>query len=187
MSSAFGEHDVWDGTQWVKVRVPVSGSDSVMIPVLRVVVTDGSGDRILLQRRDAGGEPVRGLLEIPGGRWRSGESPIACAEREVREETGIELSSIEGVSLDGIDEHRAIATIRPLVVVAGVHGGFPAIHTVLIGSGAGTIVPEEGASTDVRWWAMTDVRQELETNRAGFIPSSYAALMAYAERLDSGS
>jgi 8-oxo-dGTP pyrophosphatase MutT (NUDIX family) len=179
-------HPVWDGEQWVTVSVPMSGAEGVMIPVLRVVVVDDSGDRILLQRRDAGGETVRGLLEIPGGRWRSGESPIACAIREVFEETGIRLSAVDGVTIDAIDDNRSVASIRPLIVVAGVDGGFPAVHTVLMGTGSGTIVAETGASADVRWWAIADVFQEMSTNRSGFIPSSFAALSAYAEMLDSG-
>ncbi len=187
MSGVVGEYDVWDGSQWVTVRVPVSGGESVMVPVLRVVVVDATGERILLQRRDIGGEPVQGLLEIPGGRWRSGESPIECATREVREETGIDLTSIDGVTLDHIDDRRVVASIRPLVVVAGVDGDFPAIHTVLVGTGSGTIAAQKGASTDVRWWPIADVREEMAANRDGFIPSSFAALAAYAERLDSGS
>jgi 8-oxo-dGTP pyrophosphatase MutT (NUDIX family) len=156
-----------------------------MIPVLRVVVVDHAGDHILLQRRDSGGETVRGLLEIPGGRWRSGESPVACAIREVFEETGIQLTHVDGVEIDAIDANRSIASIRPLVVVAGVDGGFPAVHTVLVAKGSGTIVAEDGASADVRWWQIADVRDEMATNRSGFIPSSFAALTAYAETLDS--
>jgi 8-oxo-dGTP pyrophosphatase MutT (NUDIX family) len=179
-------YSVWDGDEWVVVPVPMSGSEGVMIPVLRVVVVDESGNRILLQRRDAGGETVRGLLEIPGGRWRSGESPADCATREVFEETGIRLSAVDGVAIDAIDDKRSIASIRPLVVVAGVDGGFPAVHTVLVARGAGSIVAEAGASTDVRWWPISEVLNEMATNRRGFIPSSFAALAAYAETLDSG-
>lgn len=185
MSDERTTHPVWDGQQWLNVPVPMSGREGVMIPVLRVVVVDESGDRILLQRRAAGGETVRGLLEIPGGRWRSGESPVDCAVREVFEETGVRLTAVDGVAIDAIDDNRSIATIRPLVVIAGVDGGFPAVHTVLVGAGSGATVAEVGASTDVRWWPKSEVKREMATNRSGFIPSSFAALTAYAETLDS--
>ncbi len=180
-------HPVWDGTAWVDTPVPVSGSEGVMLPVLRVVVADSSGTRLLLQRRDRDVESVRGLLELPGGRWRSGESPIDCASREVYEETGIWLTEIDGVAIDRIDANRSIASIRPLVVVAGVDGGFPAVHIVLTATGVGTIVNESGVTSDVRWWQTEAVWDEMDRNRAGFIPSSFAALAAYAETLDSGS
>jgi hypothetical protein len=103
----------------------------------------------------------------------------------VFEETGIRLSALDGIEIDAIDDNRSIASIRPLVVVAGVDGGFPAVHTVLIARGEGEIVAEAGASTDVRWWPISEVLTEMSTNRSGFIPSSFAALTAYAETLDS--
>jgi 8-oxo-dGTP pyrophosphatase MutT (NUDIX family) len=180
-----GTHTVWDGSAWVEVDVPLSGDEPIMLPVLRVVVSNEAGDSIILQRRDTATESVRGLLELPGGRWRSGESPLACAMREVREETGLSLVSVDGVTIDPIDEHRHLAVIRPLVVVAGIDGGFPAVHTVITAVGSGVIAHEEGVTADVRWWRIDEVRDELARNRVGFVPSTAAALSVYAETLDS--
>lgn len=50
-----------------------------------VVERDG---RILFLRRDR--DPMRGLWELPGGKIEPGESPAACALRELFEETGLE-------------------------------------------------------------------------------------------------
>jgi ADP-ribose pyrophosphatase YjhB (NUDIX family) len=182
-----GTFSVWDGANDVEVAVPTSGSENVMIPVVRVIVASEDGSRLLLQRRGNPDEPVVGLLEIPGGRWRAGERPEHTAVREVREETGIELVSVEGIVSDHIDEHRTISSVTPLVVVAGVDRAFPAIHIVLLGVGRGEPVPEAGYSTDVRWWEASAVRGELSTNRAGFIPSSAAALSVYFDAIDSGT
>lgn len=176
---------MWDGERHVEVETPVSGSENVMVPVIRAVVSDRSGERILLQRRDTSVESVRGLLEIPGGRWLAAEPPEVAVAREVFEETGISLVHVEGITDDRIDERRSVSTIRPLVVIAGTHGAFPATHTVLVAVGEGTPRPEVGATTDVRWWPFADVRHELVTNRAGFVPSSWAALVAYVTMLDS--
>lgn len=180
-----GRHTMWDGSRHVEVAVPVSGADNVMVPVIRAVVTDRSGDHILLQRRDPPVESVRGLLELPGGRWLAGESPAAAVTREVFEETGISLIQVEGITEDRIDDRRSVSTIRPLVVIAGTQGAFPATHTVLVTVGEGTPTPEPGSTTDVRWWSVADVRHELVTNRGGFVPSSWAALVAYVTMLDS--
>ncbi len=176
---------MWDGSRHVEVDVPVSGPDNVMIPVIRAVVTDRSGDHILLQRRDSPIESVRGLFEIPGGRWIAAESPAAAVTREVFEETGVALVHVEGIIDDRIDDRRSVSTVRPLVVIAGIEGAFPATHTVLVAVGEGTPRPEPGATTDVRWWLIADVRHELVTNRGGFVPSSWAALVAYVTMLDS--
>jgi len=170
---------MWDGSQRLEIPVPVSGTENVMIPVIRVVVRTPDGGSILLQRRDAASEPVRGHLEIPGGRWRTGESPLAAARREVHEETGIRLLSVDGITEDRIDPERTIATVKPLAVIAGTAGAFPAIHIVLTGIGEGIPTNEAGATTDVRWWSLEDVRNELVTDRAGFVPSSFAAIDAF--------
>ncbi len=45
------------------------------------------GDRVLLMRRER--SPNRGRLSPPGGKLEPGETPIAGAARELREETGL--------------------------------------------------------------------------------------------------
>ncbi len=157
-----------------------------MIPVIRGVVrSQDDPDSILLQRRDFPVEPVYRLLELPGGRWRSGESPADALVREVREETSVRVHSVQGVSLDRIDAERLIASIRPLLVVAGVNGGFPVVHTVLVAEGSGDPTGVPGETADVRWWRMEEVLHEMAVDRDGFVPSSFAALAAYAEWLGS--
>jgi len=46
------------------------------------------GERLLVTRRPAGVH-LAGFWEFPGGKLAPGESPEACAEREVLEEVGI--------------------------------------------------------------------------------------------------
>lgn len=177
-----------DASGEVHVDVPVSGGENVMIPVIRAVVCmDGTPDRILLQRRDSPDEAVRGWLEIPGGRWRAGESPEAAIAREVLEETGVTLVSVAGVSITDLGDEGAIASINPLVVAAGMEGAFPASHMVVTAVGSGEPRPEEGETADVRWWSLDEVRAEMARNRNGFIPSSFAALEAYLAFVDAGS
>lgn len=175
-----GRHDMWDGEGAVTVRVPTSGGENVMVPVIRAIVRCvDDPERILLQRRAGPQETVRGMVEIPGGRWRAAEAPGDAIEREVREETGIELVAIHGIHLDVVDARRTIASVEPLVVVAGVSGAFPAIHVVLIADGRGTPRDEPGETLDVRWWQRSDVLTAIEDEPDGFIPSTLAALRAY--------
>ena len=175
-----GQHDMWDGEGDVTVGVPTSGGENVMVPVIRGIVRCvDDPDRILLQRRAGPQETVRGKVEIPGGRWRAAESPGDAIEREVREETGVELVAIHGVRLDALDSRRTIASVEPLVVVAGVSGAFPAIHVVLIADGRGTPRDQPGETLDARWWRRSEILSAIEVDPSGFIPSTLAALSAY--------
>ncbi len=181
-----GRHGTWDGADFHEVEVPVSGSENVMVPVIRAVVRAEDRPRsVLLQRRGDVSEPVYGRLEIPGGRWRSGESPIVAVTREVREETGVEITSVAGVSLEAIDDRRTIATIRPLAIVAGIEAAFPAIHVVLTAVGRGTPRSVPGESLDVRWWRIDEVERRMREHPDEFIPSSLAALRAYVATLEA--
>jgi ADP-ribose pyrophosphatase YjhB (NUDIX family) len=64
--------------------------DLPLVPCVGAVVHDAAG-RILLIRR--GHEPGRGLWSLPGGRVEGGESLAQAVEREVREETGLDVTA----------------------------------------------------------------------------------------------
>ncbi|MGI9585325.1 MAG: NUDIX hydrolase [Acidimicrobiia bacterium] len=180
-----GRHEVWDGQRQI-VSVPTSGGENVMIPVIRGVIRSVEDpDLVLLQRRDNPKESVRGLLELPGGRWRAAESPVDALKREIHEETGVAVSSVNGVVMDDIDDHRTVASVSPLAVIAGVRDAYPAIHVVLMADGSGDPVDAPGESADVRWWRIDAIRNAMANNREEFVPSTYAALTAYVDWLAS--
>jgi 8-oxo-dGTP diphosphatase len=68
----------------------VSGHPRVGVGVL---VT--KGDRVLLIRRS--GVHGGGTWSTPGGHLEYGESPEACAIREMREETGVEVANVRAL------------------------------------------------------------------------------------------
>ena len=63
------------------------------------IVIRRSGDVLLLRRKNVHGD---GTWSTPGGHLEAGESPGACAVRETREETGIEVRNVRflGVTND---------------------------------------------------------------------------------------
>ena len=183
-----GNHSMFDGSKEVIVPVPVSGAENVMLPVIRAVVENSDGsDSLLLQRRSNRDEAVFGLLELPGGMWRAGESPSDAISREVLEETGIALTSVSGIAVDMLDSRRSIATLTPLAVVAGIREAFPAVHVIVLASGTGVPGLGDGESFDVRWWPVDAVRAQVNGHPASFVPSTRAALAAYFDWMGSES
>lgn len=60
------------------------------MPCVGAVIIDGAGRLLLIQR---GHDPGRGLWSIPGGRVEDGETDAAALVREVREETGLQVTA----------------------------------------------------------------------------------------------
>ena len=86
--------------------------ETPLVGVGAVVVED---NRVLLVRR--GREPLKGQWSLPGGLLEVGESLIAGVQREVLEETGLEVEPVELIELlDRI--HREAERVRYHYVIA---------------------------------------------------------------------
>jgi ADP-ribose pyrophosphatase YjhB (NUDIX family) len=64
----------------------------IVRPSLGVSVGVWRGDKVLLVRR--GTQPLKGAWTFPGGRVEWGETSTAAAQREVLEETGLQVSAL---------------------------------------------------------------------------------------------
>lgn len=175
-------YSVWIEEGWHDVRVPEMGGEAIVVPNVAAAVRDESGARLLLQRRDKPGEPVRGLLELPGGRWRAGEAPDVAVAREVAEETGISLIEVDG-SVDRIETspNRACAIARPVAVINGLEGTYPSLHVLFECVGRGEPRAQPGETADPRWWPIGEVKRMLEQCPEEFIDQSRAMLLAYLQ------
>ncbi len=177
---------VWVQGEWTDVAVPEMGGEALVVPNVAAVVVTPSRGEMLLQRRDKVGEPVRGKLEIPGGRWGAGEAPATAVAREIREETGIELvEPVAGVSRLDLGENRACAAAHPVAVVNGLEGVYPSLHVVFECVGSGDPRPQPGETADPKWWPIDAVRTLLADDPDQFVDQTRAMLTVYFDSLDS--
>ncbi len=171
---------VWLGEGWGEVAVPEMDGEAVVVPnVAALVFPDLGWDRLLLQRRDKPGEPVRGRLELPGGRWRPGEAPDVTVVREVQEETGLEVTAVAaGGERHRGEAHRSYGIARPVAVVTGLEGAYPSLHVLFECYARGTPRPVAGETLDPRWWPVVEVEELLRADPAAFVGHTRAMLLA---------
>jgi 8-oxo-dGTP pyrophosphatase MutT (NUDIX family) len=146
---------------------------------VRVVLRDRAG-RILLFRAVLESRAAEHWWELPGGGIEPGESYQQAAVREIREETGLEVSAADV----GPPRWRRSATwtargIRRLqhevVVPVQLEADAPAV------TDGGRTAEELEEYVEARWWAVADVLASAERFYPGRLPALLPAFLAGAE------
>jgi 8-oxo-dGTP pyrophosphatase MutT (NUDIX family) len=146
---------------------------------VRVVRPARSG-RVLLFRAALASRSAEHWWELPGGGIEPGESYAEAAAREIREETGLQISPDQV----GPPRWRRSATwtargIRRLqhevVVAAGIDADRPAI------TDGGRTPAEVEEYSEARWWQVADVLSSSERFYPGRLPQLLPAFLAGAD------
>ena len=171
---------VWSGRDWTEMRVASMKDETLVVPnIAAIVLRDEAGSAVLLQRRNKP-DVVRGLLEIPTGRWKAGETPAQALRREVGEETGLEVVSIAGEGRRWeVHPLWPVWAATPAVVAVGAEGAYPAVLVtfVCVARGEPRALPAETA--DPRWYSPDEVGALLRDAPQEFTPVAYAALAGW--------
>jgi 8-oxo-dGTP pyrophosphatase MutT (NUDIX family) len=122
---------------------PAAPEANSMVPSVNVVVTNASGDVLLIRRSD------NQNWAVPGGAIDLGESMVQAAIRETREETGIdcEITGLVGIYTD--PKHLILYTSD-----GEVRQEF---SIVLTGRATGGTPTPSSESSDVRWVPRDDL------------------------------
>ena len=89
------------------------------------VIIVKQGQLLLLERKSVHGA---GTWSTPGGHLEFGESPEACAIREVREETGVEIGNVRFLAITNDIFAEAGRHYITLWMQGEYRSGTPAIH-----------------------------------------------------------
>jgi 8-oxo-dGTP diphosphatase len=175
---------VWTGDRWIDLPVPESGGEPVVVPnVAALVLGEPDLSTVLLQRRDKPGEVVRGRWEVPGGRWRAGESAAEAVRREVEEETGLTVGTISSpTETFEAAPHIGIDVSEPAVVVVGVDGAYPSLHVVIECTARGEPRALSDETAEPTWWPIDGLHEALNDRPDDFVWQSRAILEAWLRR-----
>ena len=132
-------------------------------PVVGVGAVILDGDRVLLVKR--GHEPLKGHWSLPGGRVELGETLEAALVREVREETGLEITTGPVVEVfDRIDR---------------ASDGRITYHFVIVDfacAPAGGLLAHASDAEDARWVLVNDLSAYNVTPKATMVIQKAIAL-----------
>ncbi len=136
---------------------------------------------ILLQERYKGNALEEGLIEIPAGKIREFENIYDCLRREIFEETGLEVTYIQGEDEAEIIEHEGYKVLNytPFSCSQNVEGEYPIMVQVFICRASGKELDGSDESRNIRWVSLNDLRNMLRDNENSFYPMHISTLNKY--------
>jgi len=144
------------------------------------------GMEILVQLRNKPHEGGK-RIELPGGRFEEFESLVDGLRREVREETGLELSYIEGldsrIETNGADTN--VECIRPFAVYQTLCGPVDSVGVYFRCRAEGQLL-EAGDDTDrPHWIAVSEIERLMNDDPNQFSFIDVAGLIFYLEQMST--
>ena len=125
-------------------------------PIVAVGAVILDGDRVLLVQR--GHEPLKGEWSLPGGAVEVGETLQAALEREVREETALDIDVGPVVEvLDGIRRDAAGRIEYHYIIID---------YACRVRPGSPTTAARGTDAADVRWVGVDELERYKVTSRA---------------------
>jgi 8-oxo-dGTP diphosphatase len=125
-------------------------------PIVAVGAVILDGDRVLLVQR--GHEPLKGEWSLPGGAVEVGETLQAALEREVREETALDIDVGPVVEvLDGIRRDAAGRIEYHYIIID---------YACRVRPGSPTTAARGTDADDVRWVGVDELERYKVTSRA---------------------
>lgn len=122
---------------------------------------------ILVQNRKKNmGDGTDGLLEIPAGKIREYENIFEALRREVWEETGLHLTTIQGekdsMFLDVVGNKTII--FSPYCVTQNLSGAYSIILSTFICEAEGELLKQTNETENIRWMKKEELKEIVDNS-----------------------
>jgi 8-oxo-dGTP pyrophosphatase MutT (NUDIX family) len=142
-------------------------------------------EHILLQTRcKPNAQNENGLLEIPAGKIRAFENIFDTLKREIKEETGLEVTEIfgeDGLSVYEGNDYKVI-NFMPFSCSQNVDGDYPIMVFVFICRAAGDLLSFSDESKNYRWTSASEIKRLLIESPQSFYPMHVDTLKKYISK-----
>lgn len=136
---------------------------------------------IIIQTRNKPNQPKQ--FELPGGGVELFESLTAALRREVKEETGLEVTWIEGeetrIDTTGINPNFAVECIRPFAAYQTILGGIDSVGYYFVCRAEGELVQEGDRTQNPHWITVDELSKRILEDPLQFINIDCAAIKFY--------
>lgn len=122
---------------------------------------------ILVQtRKKNNGDGMDGLLEIPAGKVREYENIFDALRREVWEETGLHITTVQGEDVSqflDIAGNRTI-TFSPYCVTQNLSGAYSLILSTFLCEAEGELLKQTNETVNIRWMRREELKEIVDNS-----------------------
>lgn len=142
---------------------------------------NGGETEIVIQTRNKPNEAAQ--FELPGGQVEKFESLTAALRREVKEETGLDVTTVEGeetrIDTGDINPNFVVECVRPFAAYQTVKGSFDSVGYYFRCQAEGELLAHGDGAKGARWISLAELARLIQNDPLQFINVDRAGIMFY--------
>jgi len=163
-------------------NVPILRGEELYIPFVGGIIertVDGNKQIVVQTRKKTHEDKYNDVIEIPGGKYRAFEDIFETLKREIKEETGLDLTAIKDkektVGYENRKDHSEI--VFPFCVTQMKEGPF--IGIVFLCEASGTLATKTNEATDIKWINVSELKKIVNNTPEKIYTASLGPLKQY--------